>query len=119
MHPGTLGQPRSLRNPSAHVRSQRTDPTNKHRPFIPLHPLQALQRLLNSWLETPGSDALIASFAVEKFAGQICLESMLLPGPARLDPADASSLGLLNESAAGLLMVSARAPQQLVAHLNR
>lgn len=119
MHSGALGQTRSLCNPFAHVGSQRTDLTTNARLFIPPHPLQALQRLLSSWLETPGSDALIASFAVEKFAGQICLESMLLPGPARLDPADASSLGLLNESAAGLLMVSARAPQQLVAHLNR
>ncbi|RMZ52492.1 hypothetical protein APUTEX25_003635, partial [Auxenochlorella protothecoides] len=81
--------------------------------------LQTLHRLLSVWMEpSKESGAAITTFAVEKFAGEVCLRCML-GGQSRLDPGDASSIGLLAEAAAGLRLVDEHAREELARHLLR
>ncbi|KAL6771255.1 XPO2 [Auxenochlorella protothecoides x Auxenochlorella symbiontica] len=81
--------------------------------------IQTLHRLLSVWMEpSKEAGAAITTFAVEKFAGEVCLRCML-GGQSRLDPGDASSIGLLAEAAAGLRLVDEHAREELARHLLR
>lgn len=76
-----------------------------------------LTRCTPSWFQAC-TQAPLSLHPALQFAGEVCLRCML-GGQSRLDPGDASSIGLLAEAAAGLRLVDEHAREELARHLLR